>query len=234
MREEVIATMDRARERLIAEERRTILVDRLKLITPLVHNLKRQQDDKLFPLPSEFARMPEVRAILEAPNDVTISEQHLLDALNPRLPALLAKWKNAHLERIAACIHKSDPANLPGDPHQLFSLAIGAFLACGVCRLVKEYPDYLHEACCHQLTEEDNPDDNYFATLRVTLRVSSNLAMEMPRTVRSVISAFGQDPNQVTTSIMDALESTISCKWCKRKGIRPIMDWRAAVSSLFP
>ena len=105
IRDDVVACMEKIRNDRLRGGWRVVLSARLRTLRSVVSAVRtappmRTVADEYKPGVQDLAIMPEVRELLEAPeDDEELDAQELADALIPMLPDLERKWQRACSER---------------------------------------------------------------------------------------------------------------------------------------
>lgn len=195
--------------------------------------LSNDVDGDIIPPPRQFAFLPEIRAIIDAPDDVLVDESSF-EVLRPSISSIVHRWisnKRTLLEKKINSQCAANPLNL--------DLVFDVGLYCTVCTGTKSlsYPSVLFHACPERGTHDgvDAYETAFFRSSYKDLEEYrhrydfKSLCVKAER-LRSIVLACGQDPSRVTPSQMDALDTRLTCANCHDKGHLIVMNWRAAVS----
>ena len=110
IRDDVVACMEKIRNDRLRGGWRVVLSARLRTLRSVVSAIRtappmRTVADEYKPGVQDLAIMPEVRELLEAPDDdEELDEQELADALIPMLPDLERKWQRARRREYRALL----------------------------------------------------------------------------------------------------------------------------------
>lgn len=238
IRDEVVACMESVKARRLAEEWKSILERRLdafsSMMTSFYSEKRRTIADEMKPLFADFAFMPEIRNLIEAPRTTNITSDTFL-AIRGQVPALIENWEVDVKERLAALITERIDVAENVDP---VDLAV-AFFECRNCQAVLEYPDVVGHPCLRP---------NYYSYMNMSVAgIYDRVAFAMAgarkwscstlgvsntfQRVRSIVQACGKDPSSTTRQEMDDSDIRL---WQRNRvshvGVKEITTWRAAAS----
>ena len=224
--------MTSAKAARLLQIRRGILRDRLKELRQVVHKW-RQTFEGLFPHVRDFATFPEVRAIIELPNESVVNAGSY-DVLLPTIPGLVDKWrKNAddrlldRLKSLISCAEGVDPR----------SLATTLLFTCNRCSAWRTYPEVLTHCCQYYTFYENEEAEVYNTTANSVMSAkpwdASSYSINT-KIVNTVLSLCDKDPSRTTQADMDALDERFVCDSCDGSGIETVMTWRAVVCPSIP
>ncbi|KAI0928373.1 hypothetical protein AcW1_005636 [Taiwanofungus camphoratus] len=236
IRDEVVACMESVKARRLAEEWKSILERRLdafsSMMTSFYSEKRRTIADEMKPLFADFAFMPEIRNLIEAPRTTNITSDTFL-AIRGQVPALIENWEVDVKERLAALITERIDVAENVDP---VDLAV-AFFECRNCQAVLEYPDVVGHPCLRP---------NYYSYMNMSVAgIYDRVAFAMAgarkwscstlgvsntfQRVRSIVQACGKDPSSTTRQEMDDSDIRL---WQRNRvshvGVKEITTWRAA------
>ncbi|KAH8099253.1 hypothetical protein BXZ70DRAFT_1009070 [Cristinia sonorae] len=208
--------------------RKALLKERLKLLQARVHTW-RQTFDGLFPHVRDFAALPEVVVIVDAPSEVSVTTDSF-DILEPILPELVDKWRKSAEEALEKNL-KSYTSECDGDVEPL-SLAKMVLFSCQRCRAARPYPEMLTHCCHFYGCFSDEVSGDVYHT-------SANSAYQgkpwNPSNWRPVSAVLGRlvdlcnkEPARTTSAEMDAFDARFVCEHCDTGGVMTVMTWRTA------
>lgn len=188
----------------------------------------------IFPLVEDFARLPEVKAILD-PSDgkhVTIES---FETLRPQIPDILARWKETIRDELDTFL-KKELINIPPDlPVWDSNLAIAA-LSCTRCHQIVQTSNL--ELAVHECQPRPWPltvtGDSYEQSLRSLELYPYSLTdfYVAEGEALKIIQACGKD-RLITMQELDALNPQLTCITCS-DALKTCITygWRDAVSDL--
>ncbi|KAH9935751.1 uncharacterized protein B0H18DRAFT_951201 [Fomitopsis serialis] len=193
-----------------------------------------------------MALIPELRALVEASNDVEITRRTFRDAC---VPALIERYQAGRKAELANMVAERLGRQADAHPSQeLLDLAI-AWFHCNQCRKYVRYPGVLAHRCQRQYcapgsAQRDDFDDPYeYDVANASMFRAWSAKTLRPvldedlRAMRSIIQATGLDPESATARHMDDLDARLTCNeipvpWARKSEGKLIMNWRRAVLSL--
>ncbi|EJF65453.1 hypothetical protein DICSQDRAFT_99304 [Dichomitus squalens LYAD-421 SS1] len=242
IRAELHHYMETVRTKRLDREQHNMLCARLVLFGDALREyqaskLPRTADTDWHPFLSDYAMMPQVREVIEAPPGTAVTKEMLLALCEAQIPALTAKWYDDRKREFAAQIRKKTEAyselkGLPEDPDCLLSLAIATF-RCTSCQFLgMRWPQVLSHRCGRGrsiyglMFVRDGKDHQYrHAIGRTCMEYRFTHPWSDSKNVFSfndnlkqtcaVISACGKDPAKVTFEEMEACGVRLLCRGCQ-------------------
>ncbi|KAJ7130845.1 hypothetical protein C8R43DRAFT_1025174 [Mycena crocata] len=159
----------------------------------------------------DVARIPEVRAILETDVKVKLEEKDLREAVEPKLPRLVAAWSAAFAVQLRD--HTRTLLRMPSDSTED---PLGRALAYFVCK---------SNPCQGHFTGQWQPCRDGYGGHPWTPENTFNMQRARP-VLEDVIELYGKDPQTATCEEMDAAPGTLWCMRCKMEN-QPT-GWRDA------
>lgn len=205
-----------------------VMLGRLRILDLATLSYRRHPElrGKLFPHTRVIASFPEIRQIIDKPDDISVTIDDFL-ALTQTVHKSVADWRDKRISFFADCVRRQFdiPENI--DPLQL---AIGQFFQCNRCQRALALPYALGHYCYRTL--KDHLDDyDLFAdsaycanlTLAVEARVDA---------INSLLEACNRDTRTTTVQDMDDLDLRFTCRLCNDFLVlfKELMDWHEAVS----
>ena len=228
--------MEKHKRDRLYRERVNLLFKRLTIAWEARRSLLRGFDPNIIPGKYHFAHLPEVRAIIDVPEDVNITSASF-EILQTYIAGIIDRWLLGAKKSLGAIM--KDKLRLTDTSDVMAcDLAASYALFCRHCNTRLPWP-FVVTHCCEavrcQVVEDD--DDLYRVAVRMYGSPGTdnyNHIILKKRKVESIIRACGQDPSHVTAEEMDRLDIRLTCKQCNPVGTIEIMTWKAAVSiSLF-
>lgn len=224
---QLIEFMEQAKSERIRAERIDVLDMRFNLLQDMwAESFKEHRLDG-FPPVRTFALIPEVREIMEAPNEVKVTAE-TYEVLLPCLPDILDRWRKTARSQLEQRVKEILPAS---EAASASSLAITTFYHCRRCLGVSTRQNVLLHSCSSPYAgaaDSMDPLEVVFRGFNVFDAASFFMEVDL---IKPVIIACGQDPLTATADAMDRLDPKLTCllKCCKYRGIRSVMSWRTAV-----
>lgn len=193
-----------------------------------MRSFRRDLGVETIPHSLKFNLLPEIREIIDVPDDVGISIESF-DISRPTISCLVACWKERQLARLAIAVREQVDLQNDVDPTKL---AVGQYYSCGRCRAAHALQDALaYPSSAIERTPAQKTPYDEAAGIDGSLSPFMSLAVE----TRKLLEACEMDYTRCTTEAMDALEVRFYCRVCssifvKDAEIWPVMDWRVAVS----
>lgn len=230
--------MKEIKQKRLREERSKIIYQRLTLFRTAVTAArsappKRTAADEYKPKCRDLAMMPEVRRLIEVPNDAVVSEESLYEAIVPMLPALEARWERECKADLLRALR--DDHVEAQDGVDILDLAVAVF-QCRDCRQYLHHPSVIIHECetlpllCSS-TEFQYAD--YFKCVFeacgyiMPWSVSRyRVACKLDR-VRALVEMCGKDPKAATQKNMDDLGGKLV--YDEPEFGATLMSWRRAV-----
>lgn len=237
--------------RRLYDEFETELLRRVGLITQEVKTVLRSRYHLNFPPLRDLLSFPEVRNMIDPDQSDTFGREEL-DELLSSMDDLLSVWRTDRIQRLEECL-RSERDDLPDDSVAILDLAIGnvahcdrsdcerVFVnlwpsssthRCNTITLLAHYIGQLHPKTCH----EKSRDLWYDTVVDIHLHCSpweTDSIHPFVQEIATIVKLCGKDPLQVTPEEMDKLDLRFFCdQEYKETGIRTILKWREAVSSL--
>ena len=235
--------MEDYKEACLEEERRELIRSRLQDLRQVINTIelgqqgRRTADSETSPKFADAALMPEVRALAEAPNDVSISQEDFDKVCIEHLPGFTQSWKmKCTLElghMMAVRLGRPWDAANPR-PSDVLGLAI-AWFRCDRCQKNFRYPNVLAHLCLRTpygdvtdasiwenlkdgIHKDDHFDDPYERDVASisTLRPWSAKGLrpapdEDLLALRKIIEACGLDPGSAAAEEMDEADARVTC-----------------------
>lgn len=231
--------MKEIKQKRLREDRSKVVHERLTLLRTAITALrsappKRTAADEYKPKCGDLAMMPEVRRLIEVPNDAAVSEESLREAIAPVLPALEVRWQRE-------C--KADLVRMLRDEHleaedgvDILDLAVAVF-QCKICKRYLHHPRVLIHECPKVPLLCNSPDFEYIDYFKCAFRAcggikpwsvsSYRVAPKLDR-VRALVEMCGKDSKAATQKDMDDIGSKVVYNQTGFGDI--LMSWRRAVS----
>jgi len=225
---QLVEFMEHAKAERIRSTRINVLQVRFALLIDLWYEYREEHPLGNLPPVRTFALIPEVREIIEAPNEVKDAAE-LFKALIPSIPDLIDRWRKTTMSQIEH--HVQETLQLPETP-STSPLAITSFYHCRHCLKVISGLRVLSHSCSSHTPDNAasmDPFDIICQGLTVFDTKGFFVDVEL---VKPIIIACGQDPLLATTDAMDCLDIKLTClgNCCKKYyGVRSVMSWRTAV-----
>ncbi|CAL1694130.1 unnamed protein product [Somion occarium] len=226
IREPVLRVMETIQSARSVSALSAVLPSRLRTLGDAMHSF-RADIGLCFPGIQDFARMPEVRSILDVPGDIELSYRDF-EALRPKLSGLVENWRSKKRQELRDILIKEIAA--PPDGLNIFNLAVTLCYRCLRCSARLIYPGVLAHTCSsyRDLGELLPVVDYYISALdsqplpwtRDTIKVETDV-------LRAVITARGRDPSTATIDDMDGLDALYRIQYDT-----PIVTWRAEAYGL--
>ena len=222
----------------IREERVHVLDARLKILWTVRRNLAREFSDiKMFPRQRDFALLPDVRAIIDVPNDHEITEESF-HPLRDTIRDSIAQWIAEKKTFVETLIRKS--VNLdPESDISPWDLAMSLGLRCSSCYCLVSFPGFLVHKCKYIERDDSKRKDMYEEILdelnvgESAIPPSFEHIIVDTKFMGDIIRLCEQDPERVTIAEMDKLPTRLTCICCIGADYIRVMTWRAAVRSYF-
>ncbi|TCD66484.1 hypothetical protein EIP91_001309 [Steccherinum ochraceum] len=228
-RQSVEEFMTAAKAARLLNLRKVVLRDRLKSLRIRVHKW-RQAFDGLFPHARDFAALPEVQSILDIPTEEEVTNEDL-DALEPMLADLVARWRTSADERLLAHLNASATAEHGEDVNPL-TLAANLLFNCTRCTATRTYPEILTHCCNHYICYESDSPEVYNSSANAAMASRpwnpANFRLVSQNIRHMVVDLCEKDPARTTQADMDAFDARFVCDSCDGGGVVSVMTWRAA------
>lgn len=218
--------MTKIRPQRIQNDYKGILRDRVPLLENAVVGFSRTCRN-VFPLLGDFARFPEVRAILDPSNGRHITLANF-EILRLYLPEMIVRWKDNVEKDWASFLLMQIGFELLDSPVQYSELAITT-LVCKECNQVFLHSD--HKPVIHRCHAYLFPFRYEITLNELQLQSHSpSLFYVASAEVLKILDACGMD-RMTTVRILDDFNPRLVCMMgCNTSGIRTIYSWRDAVS----
>ncbi|KAJ3489820.1 hypothetical protein NLI96_g1862 [Meripilus lineatus] len=222
----VIQAMESIKRDRLRSYHQQVMLGRLRILDLATLSYRRHPElrGKLFPHTRVIASFPEIRQIIDKPDDISVTIDDFL-ALTQTVHKSVADWRDKRISFFADCVRRQFdiPENI--DPLQL---AIGQFFQCNRCQRALALPYALGHYCYRTL--KDHLDDyDLFAdsaycanlTLAVEARVDA---------INSLLEACNRDTRTTTVQDMDDLDLRFTCRLCNDFLVlfKELMDWHEA------
>lgn len=227
----------------IRSERRRVLCKRLATLKSVISAAraappKRTAADEYKPRFPDLAVMPEVRALVEQPNDAVV-DRRSFEALLPNFPAWEQRWRDERTEELRQLVlENSDIETREGvDP---LGLARTMF-RCKRCGRSCHYPAVLTHECrmyppqslATTVTDENGNRAPYLYCVLITyptLPLQSEDLEVSPHTtdIDKIIALCGKDPSTATHQEVDEADPRVVYDGNSALG-PTVMTWRRAV-----
>lgn len=255
IREEAITFMQEHRTQRLRGERRIVLEKRIRALREAYAKhftsrgkAARFRHDGVELTPGDLAYLPEFVQLLEADNDVEVSESSFVPLLGQeRWPDYVAQWQERikrQLRAIVVSTLNSTESNMRVDETaDVLELAIAHFLcgdsSCGYRSKALRWQDVLSHSCCRHNVCGPRGTGSFSDFDRCVSLTCHGEVFRLPvlvlsPTTKEVVIACGQDPGKVTFEEMQACPIRLVCSqlpdshFCPTP--RPALDWLAAVS----
>ena len=241
IRDDVVACMEKIRNDRLRGGWLVVLSARLRTLRSVVSAVRtappmRTVADEYKPGVQDLAIMPEVRELLEAPDDdEELDEQELADALIPMLPDLERKWQRARRREYRALLAGHLDAVEGVD---VLELAAAVF-RCRRCKRLAQYPVMLAHDCREIPFMFENPaffHDDYYRSVaetldRCPLAVSGFEVPPWSNYFSKLVKLFGMDPE--ATTLKDLEDADVRIVYRNRDiAVVELMTWRRMVGSI--
>jgi len=236
--DELVTFMQCVKDRRILEEREAILRKRFASLSSAVSEFylqpQKTKETEYKPAAVDFAFMPEIRDIIEAPHTEELGPDNM-EALRALLPALVDRWQ-ADVRAQLTLLLKENITELPNGTI-LLHMAVAHF-QCNVCSRLLQYPNVIAHACLRSYFHNVDLSDNDFykgVICEATLSSPWSVArLRCPSTtllaqIRKIIQVSGKDPDQAPREEMDDLDVRVCFADGEVSRKRSIMVWTAAV-----
>ena len=216
-----------------------LIAGRLDLFNRAFAKIPNPADNKTsHPRPVDLTVLKDVRAVLEHPADIEVSEPEL----RAMMPTFIALWREHVRARLAELAMIVIPESVHVIP-DLYSIARLTFkCSCGHLVLAAQATEHVHsrpstDYCkLHWGTICPNAESTYetavlfrYRSRRAWSARALGLRARGTRT-KEMFAACGVDAVTATCAEMDKLDMRLECRWCRQPGrSRAIMDWREAV-----
>ncbi|KAI0784929.1 hypothetical protein C8Q75DRAFT_809482 [Abortiporus biennis] len=224
---EVVECLESIKTKRLQGEYHIRLVERLLVLERVAQTFDTGLGREFQGIPHyiDWAMMPEIRALIDAPSNVVINEESF-NVLKDSWPRLAAAWVEKANEGLRKLVRNE--CNIPPDVDVL-SLAMGSCFLCRTCNTVRMYPKvFLHKCTTlHQLLPTESYEDLIADMTNISPWDLSTVRPEITLMQR-VVLACGQDPTRITVNEMDQLDCRVSCGSCPAD-VKAIMPWRATI-----
>lgn len=235
MKATVVGVMEEHRTKRLYKARVEVLVTRIKMLWEARRQLSQYIRRDEVPSLRDFALFPEVRAIVEAPNDAEVTPASF-DVLRTSISDIVDRWYSEKKTFFEELVRKSIGPECSTDISPL-DLAMSLGLLCEHARMTTSFPRVIYRCCGRFPSVYMKRGKNEFETALNLDREISEGPLDYDHitvdtnTVGNVIKACGQDPHRVTVAEMDNLNTRLTCVTCDEEGVLGVMTWRAAVRS---
>ena len=234
----ILEAMESFKAARIRVGRVPILKARLKTLWTVRRNIAREFSDiKFFPRQRDFALLPDVRAIIDVPNDHEITEESF-NPLRDTLRDSIAQWIAEKKTFVETLIRQS--VNLdPKSDISPWDLAMSLGLRCLKCYHSLSFPGFLVHKCQYIRRDDSKRKDMYEGIVDqlnvAEAAIPPNFQHVTVDTefMGDIIRLCGQDPEKVTMAEMDKLPTRFTCVDCNKGNTVQVMTWRTAVRSYF-
>ena len=233
IKDKLVAQMIDIKEMRLLAERRAIVLGRLEKLKAVVTAArsaqpKRTAADEDKPRCRDLAMMPELREMIEAPNDVAVTEE-TMPAVPLVLPFLEKRWLRERKAELVAMLRETGVDREARKGVDLLGLAAVVF-KCKNCNRFMHHPQVLMHECKSGARPGNEPGALYsgcvfdaFGRTHPWARSTFCVAPQV-ESVRALIKLCGKDPKMVTHNDMDAAGlKVVFNEWF-------VMSWRRAVS----
>lgn len=240
----MIQFMEKTRADRLEAFKRSTRIARVKLVTTVVQSIippSQREDPTVAEALLCIDRIRDV--IMDTPPDHILTKDDF-DWLSEALEEHMEERLCASRQYFADKFFKKLQLDASMTSEDMMSLAIAAWFRCQDCNKCFTFPDVLDHVCDFR---EDPPprevDDEwanivntaleYLPRLWIAHRFSGGFAL-----LRSIITAYGMDPNTATVEDMDNAHVRLICRTSKCQtrrrepcstSTRIVMDWRTAV-----
>ncbi|KAI0329680.1 hypothetical protein GY45DRAFT_1324643 [Cubamyces sp. BRFM 1775] len=247
MHKEVIEYMQEYRTKRLSYERRALVERRIKFLRDAYDERFTTgiQHDGIKLSPGDLAYVPAFAELLEAGNDVEVSERSfLLLMTQERWPGYVSQWKEhikGRLERIALADLTGNGVQVD-DARSVLQLAVAQFRcrARDGCKEDMRWPDILSHPCFRFRALRTRPviDLDFNASVKFVCKgdvfLVNRESTQLHPAALEVVVACGQNPGKVTYEEMQACPMQLVCNrepWFYSRCARPqpLLDWRAAI-----
>ncbi|KAI0957121.1 hypothetical protein AcW1_005615 [Taiwanofungus camphoratus] len=249
IRGDMEALMEKVRTRRHEDERKDLLRARLKMLLCMISGLhlqtRRTLADEYKPAFVDYAIMPKFRQIVEAPSNDSITINNFL-AHRDLVPELDAQWQAGTKAQLANLI--KEKIDVPENVEPL-DLAV-AYFKCDNCQALARYPQVIAHKCLRSSGSEwamfeellhsvagsqhGDPYERLAVSVGHISRWScNNLTIDSTmELVQGILLACGKDPRTTTRQEMDNLDVRLCQRSFDGRGIKKVMHWRTAASTL--
>ncbi|KZT71841.1 hypothetical protein DAEQUDRAFT_736635 [Daedalea quercina L-15889] len=237
---EVVTQMEETKQNRLRAERRVIIYKRVCVLKSVITAArtappKRTAADEYKPKCRDLAMMPEVRKLIEVPNDAVV-DQESLQAVIPMLPALEERWQQERKADLAAMWANEAEAQ---DGADVLDLAAVLF-QCKECKRYLDPPKVLAHECPTIPYLCESKDVQYEDYYRCVFEACdgkqpwSASNFRLPRKldeIRALLEKCGKDLKVVTQKELDAANLKLTYDEPHRG--RMIMTWRRAIRHMY-
>ena len=219
--------------------RRQEIKDRLNSLAAVLKEIYpelRTTDSDLEPQFVDFAMMPEIRELTDAPSAILVTQEDFAK-IKRELSILAELWVIKIQMQLSQVI-----SNTFFEGSQSLFLAT-AFFDCTYCnRRAMQFPGVCaHECLWPRYYRGIETNDVAYLYQDVayafghcrTWTCQALVKSPASQRARKVIEACGENPDSISQGDMNRKDYRLCCKTCSRDGVKLIMGWRAAVSRSF-
>ena len=224
----------------------TLKAERIRTLSRVLEKYCAERPLGIIPNVGDVARMDVFRSRIENTSVSTVSEDFFSEAMAD-LPQLSREWKGSKDRELVMLMNKdknllndATKCTESGDDFVELELAM-TYFKCFTCREPIWYPQILKHRHMfefrHNFPAEDDTDELAKAMASVYIHSwncgGNRVALHDigPHVARSVIEAFGLNPDVATARDMDEANRMVECLRCRNNpgGSRYVMRWRRAV-----
>ncbi|KZT71819.1 hypothetical protein DAEQUDRAFT_687224 [Daedalea quercina L-15889] len=233
---EVVTHMQEIKDTRLRTERRELIYKRLVRLKALLTKVrsappKRTAEDEYKPKFQDLAMMPEIRELIEAPNEVTDCDA--LQVLLPKLPALEERWRQECRAELMTLLSKSVEAPDGVDPLELAATVF----QCKDCARLLQYPVVLSHECrvVSPLHEMEAQHGDY---VKCAMEICDTLPWSVSSITISryfwragrIVRMCGKDPAATTQKEMDEADVRLVYQGSTPESV--VMSWRRAIKCM--
>lgn len=201
---------------------------------------------------SDWLLLPIVEEVLDEPDSVSLTMQHITDELEPFIADAVQKWYKERREELLSQLGRiRSLSDMPKD-FDLLQLAVHTFDCVACHERFMPFPDVIVHRCAHvpYVRERGQKDSSYTSLVNGYLgrqlnqpvawspdlvRVNTRL---YPDKVNALIQKFGSRPDTATHYDMERQRKRVVCDECSEQVERgrprfrkyEVFDWKRAVS----
>lgn len=201
---------------------------------------------------SDWLLLPIVEEVLDEPDSVSLTMQHITDELEPFIADAVQKWYKERREELLSQLGRIRSLSDMSKDFDLLQLAVHTFDCVACHERFMPFPDVIVHRCAHvpYVRERGQKDSSYTSLVNGYLgrqlnqpvawspdlvRVNTRL---YPDKVNALIQKFGSRPDTATHYDMERQRKRVVCDECSEQVERgrprfrkyEVFDWKRAVS----
>lgn len=230
--------MEEHKKERLWNERVHILDTRLQVLWEVRRSLSQEVQGDIFPRRRDFALIPEIRKIVDAPNDITV-DASCFDVFRSSISDIVKTWLSERKAIFEGLIKAWSPTLCEGSLRFDFVMTSGLGFQCDRCYRTFSFPGVLFHWCSERPREPLDACDPYECALSQRGNApwkpfDYDHISVAPTSLKPILDALKIDETATTLAEMDALETRLCCTNCNSKdGCIGIMSWRDAVCSYY-